>query len=129
MQIAPGLILQSSGEPSEAKADECHGLLRYVRDVTTRNERVLTTDGTSASKIRTDRCAPRDPRCTARFRAGASGGLTPPEPSAPKSFQRKPDAQAYLNGLTADVQRGEYVDPRKSAETFGSVSEQWCTTN
>ena len=40
-----------------------------------------------------------------------------------KSFQRKPDAQAYLNGLTADLQRGEYVDPRKSAETFGSVAE------
>lgn len=45
-----------------------------------------------------------------------------------KSFQRKSDAQAYLNGLTADVQRGEYVDPRKSAETFGSVAEQWFAT-
>ncbi|WP_108924582.1 tyrosine-type recombinase/integrase [Mycobacterium montefiorense] len=45
-----------------------------------------------------------------------------------KSFQRKPDAQAYLNGLTADLQRGEYVDPRKSAETFGSVAEQWFAT-
>ncbi len=45
-----------------------------------------------------------------------------------KSFQRKPDAQTYLNGLTADVQRGEYVDPRKSAETFGSVAEQWFVT-
>jgi integrase len=45
-----------------------------------------------------------------------------------KSFQRKPDAQAYLNGLTADVQRGEYVDPRRSAETFGSVAEQWFAT-
>lgn len=45
-----------------------------------------------------------------------------------KSFRRKPDAQAYLNGLTADVHRGEYVDPRKSAETFGSVAEQWYLT-
>jgi integrase len=45
-----------------------------------------------------------------------------------KTFQRKPDAQAYLNGLTADLQRGEYVDPRKSAETFGSVAEQWFAT-
>jgi integrase len=45
-----------------------------------------------------------------------------------KVFDRKPDAQAYLNGLTADVQRGEYVDPRKSAETFGSVAEQWFAT-
>jgi integrase len=45
-----------------------------------------------------------------------------------KVFDRKPDAQAYLNGLTADVQRGDYVDPRKSAETFGSVAEQWFKT-
>jgi integrase len=34
-----------------------------------------------------------------------------------------------LNKLIADVQRGEYVDPRKGAETFGSVAEQWITTN
>jgi integrase len=45
-----------------------------------------------------------------------------------KVFDRKPDAQTYLNGLTADVQRGEYVDPRRSAETFGSVAEQWFKT-
>jgi integrase len=45
-----------------------------------------------------------------------------------KVFERKLDAQAYLNGLTADVQRGEYVDPRKSSETFGSVAEQWFKT-
>jgi hypothetical protein len=45
-----------------------------------------------------------------------------------KVFDRKPDAQTFLNGLTADVQRGEYVDPRKSAETFGSVAEQWFAT-
>ncbi|MGQ9348147.1 MULTISPECIES: hypothetical protein [Mycolicibacterium] len=45
------------------------------------------------------------------------------------SFQRKPDAQACLNGLPADVQRGEYVDPRKSAETSGPVAEQWFATN
>ncbi|WP_241178003.1 tyrosine-type recombinase/integrase [Mycolicibacterium nivoides] len=45
-----------------------------------------------------------------------------------KSFDRKPDAQAYLNGLTADIQRGEYVDPSKSAATFGAVAEQWFET-
>jgi integrase len=43
-------------------------------------------------------------------------------------FERRPDAQTYLDGLTADVQRGEYVDPRKSAETFGSVAAQWFAT-
>ncbi len=43
-------------------------------------------------------------------------------------FERRPDAQAYLDGLTADIQQGTYVDPRKSAETFGSVAEQWFAT-
>lgn len=38
-------------------------------------------------------------------------------------FDRKPYAQAYLAGLTADVQREEYIDARKSSETFGSVAE------
>ncbi len=45
-----------------------------------------------------------------------------------KTYQRKHDAQAYLNGLTADLERREYADPRKSAETFGSVAAQWFTT-
>jgi integrase len=43
-------------------------------------------------------------------------------------FARKPDAQAYLNGLTADVQRGDYVDPRRTVEPFGDVAEEWFTT-
>lgn len=43
-------------------------------------------------------------------------------------FERRPDAQAHLDGLTADVRRGEYVDPHKSAETFGSVAAQWFAT-
>ena len=43
-------------------------------------------------------------------------------------FERRPDAQAYLDGLTADIQQGAYVDPRKSAETFGSVAAQWFAT-
>ncbi|MCV7258371.1 tyrosine-type recombinase/integrase [Mycobacterium shimoidei] len=45
-----------------------------------------------------------------------------------KVFDRKPEAQAYLNKLTADVQRGDYVDPRKGVETFGAVAEQWIKT-
>lgn len=43
-------------------------------------------------------------------------------------FERRPDAQAHLDGLTADIQQGTYVDPRKSAETFRSVAEQWFAT-
>lgn len=45
-----------------------------------------------------------------------------------KVFERRPDAQAHLDGLTADIQQGTYVDPRKNAETFGSVAEQWFAT-
>jgi integrase len=43
-------------------------------------------------------------------------------------FDKKPVAQGYLNKLTADVQRGEYVDPRNGSETFRSVAEQWYKT-
>ncbi|MCV7365485.1 tyrosine-type recombinase/integrase [Mycolicibacterium neworleansense] len=45
-----------------------------------------------------------------------------------KVYERKPDAQAFLNTLTAQVVRGEYVDPKKAGETFGSVAEDWFTT-
>ncbi|OBI53483.1 hypothetical protein A5707_11330 [Mycobacterium kyorinense] len=45
-----------------------------------------------------------------------------------KVFRRKPDAQAFLNGLTADIHRGEYVDPRKGSELFRDVAERWFTT-
>ena len=42
-----------------------------------------------------------------------------------KSFARKPAAQDYLKQLTADIQTGTYVDPRKSSEAFGPVAEAW----
>ncbi len=45
-----------------------------------------------------------------------------------KVFHRKADATGYLNKLAADVQRGDYIDPRKSAETFGTVAEAWYQT-
>ena len=104
-------------------------MLRYFQRMTTRNERagiddrwhkrVKAPDGA----MRTERSAVYGKVSRWRVRwVDASGA------ERTKSFQRKPDAQAYLNGLTADVQRGEYVDPRKSAETFGSVAEQWFAT-
>jgi hypothetical protein len=111
------------------KADEPDGLLRYVRFVITRNERagiddrwhkrVKEIDGS----MRTEQSAVYGRVSRWRVRWVDSTGA-----ERTKSFQRKPDAQAYLNGLTADLQRGEYVDPRKSAETFGSVAEQWFAT-
>lgn len=45
-----------------------------------------------------------------------------------KVFERKPDAQAFLNALTADIQRGDYIDPKKSRVTFGTVAEDWFAT-
>jgi integrase len=103
--------------------------LRYVRGVITRNERagiddrwhkrVKEPDGT----MRTERSAVYGKVSRWRVRWVDSTGA-----ERTKIFQRKPDAQAYLNGLTADVHRGEYVDPRKSSETFGSVAEQWFAT-
>lgn len=46
-------------------------------------------------------------------------------PGAIEGLRAQARPQNYLNGLTADVQRGECIDPRKSTETFGSVAEQW----
>lgn len=45
-----------------------------------------------------------------------------------KSFKRKPDAQNYVDTLTADVVRGDYIDPGKGKILFGTVAEQWFTT-
>lgn len=45
-----------------------------------------------------------------------------------KVFERRPDAQAYLDGLSADIHRGECVDPRKSTAAFATVAEEWFST-
>ncbi|WNG95282.1 N-terminal phage integrase SAM-like domain-containing protein [Mycobacterium sp. ITM-2016-00318] len=41
-----------------------------------------------------------------------------------KVFDRKVDAQAHLDGLTAEVVRGTYVSPRKSAALFKTVADE-----
>lgn len=45
-----------------------------------------------------------------------------------KSFDRKPDAQRHLNKITADIERGDYVNSRKGLATFARVSEDWFKT-
>ena len=45
-----------------------------------------------------------------------------------KSFDRKTDAQAWLNTVVSQQVTGEYVDPAKSATLFGVVAEQWFAT-
>lgn len=42
-----------------------------------------------------------------------------------KVFDRKPDAQAHLDRLTADVVKGTYVSPLKSAALFREIADEW----
>lgn len=101
-------------------------LLRYfVAMAITRNQRagiddrwhrrVKAEDGT----MRTERSALYGKVTRWRVRWVDEGGK-----EHSKSFERKPDAQAYLNQQTADVVRGEYVDPVKGKDTFGVVAEE-----
>ncbi|CKH12976.1 tyrosine-type recombinase/integrase [Mycolicibacterium smegmatis] len=45
-----------------------------------------------------------------------------------KVFDRKPDAQAFLNKITADIHRGEVVSPKKGRELFEVIAEDWLLT-
>jgi integrase len=47
---------------------------------------------------------------------------------ASKSFARKPDAQTFLNKLTADMERGDYISAGSGKELFEAVAEQWYKT-
>ena len=42
-----------------------------------------------------------------------------------KVFRHKDIAQSYLDKMTADVVKGEYVSPRTSSVTFGVVASEW----
>ena len=44
-----------------------------------------------------------------------------------RHFGRKVDAQAWLDGVTAAVQTGSYVDPARARMTVGVLAEQWLT--
>lgn len=43
-------------------------------------------------------------------------------------FATKPAAEEYLTGMTSELHRGEYVNPRKGATPFGDVAEAWFLT-
>ena len=45
-----------------------------------------------------------------------------------KSFKRKVDAQRFANLAEADVLRGDWIDPRRSRETFGHWAQHWLAT-
>lgn len=45
-----------------------------------------------------------------------------------RRFRRKIDAQQWLDEQTTAIVSGVYVDPKRSATSFGVVAEQWFTT-
>lgn len=45
-----------------------------------------------------------------------------------RGFNRKVDAQNWLNQVTTEHVTGVYVDPHRKAELFGVVAEQWFAT-
>jgi integrase len=45
-----------------------------------------------------------------------------------QSFDRKADAQARVNRVTADIVTHTYADPHKSAVAFREISEEWLAT-
>jgi integrase len=42
-----------------------------------------------------------------------------------RHFDRKVDAQAYLDGVTTSIQTGTYIDPSRSRMTVGTLAGQW----
>jgi hypothetical protein len=42
-----------------------------------------------------------------------------------KHFDRKTDAQRWLDEVTAAIVTGQYVDPRAGRVTFKAYAEQW----
>ena len=61
-----------------------------------------------------------DGRWRARYRDSASKEHA-------RHFTRKVDAQAWLDGVTAAVLTGTYVDPVKGRTTVGELAPQWLT--
>lgn len=42
-----------------------------------------------------------------------------------KHFPRKVDAQSWVDGVTASVVRGDYIDPKAGRTTLGAFAERW----
>jgi integrase len=60
-----------------------------------------------------------DGRYQARWR------LTPNGKQFSKLFNRKPDAERHIAKVTADIDRGVYVDPKAGRETVAAYAERW----
>ena len=68
-------------------------------------------------RVRTDRYG-AGKRWQVRYRdpAGASRN---------RSFERRVDAERFLTKISADLMRGEYVDPKAGRTLFGDYARQW----
>lgn len=45
-----------------------------------------------------------------------------------KAFTNKADAQTHIDGVKTDLKTGTYVDPQRSAVTFGTTADAWLMT-
>jgi integrase len=54
--------------------------------------------------------------------------LDPDRRERSKTFRRKADAERFAATVTADVVRGEYLDPTAGRVTFGVYAERWVAT-
>lgn len=61
-------------------------------------------------------------RYIARFPLGGRGNYRS------RTFDRKRDAQSWLDVQTARRDRGDWVDPSHASETFGAVADVWLAT-
>ena len=59
-------------------------------------------------------------RWQARYRDGAG-----PQKTAPITFATKADANRWLAGAQADLDRGEWFDPHAGKETLGDYAARW----
>ncbi len=60
----------------------------------------------------------RDARWRARYRDPAGR-------SRSQTFNRKLDAERFLNSTGVDIDRGDFIDPRTQRSTFGERAELW----
>ena len=45
-----------------------------------------------------------------------------------RAFKRKPDAEAFLDSITASIETGSYVDPVRARTTVATIAETWMDT-
>jgi integrase len=63
----------------------------------------------------------RDTRWRARWRDANGRSRT-------STFDRKIDASQFLDRQSADVQRGEWIDPKRAARSFDELADAWWKT-